>query len=385
MADRGVSLHVTDVDEFWAFPTGGGQSSNAYLGATTVELDFDPGRLTGQALGRLEVSMMDIRGRPFSNVPLYAFNQTSSIEADDNLRLYELAYSRSFLDSRLSLRIGKLDLGQDFTASTYAQTFLNSSFSWPIMPSNDLYAQGPSAPLATPAVRLRYHPGQAWTFLLGVGDDNPVGARHFINPDDPWNQNQDPGGTRFSFRTGALIMTEIQYRTRIGGRTGTYRIGDYVDTGRFPDQMDTTRLHRTNWAVYVVGDQTLYRMGNRQELDGFVRGNWTGAQDRNQVVYGIDAGVLLRGPFGRPGDAVGLGFGMGAASPLLRRADRAAGLPGQGREYHLELTYTVQVTSWMAVQPDLQGLIEPSGGVLDTAGRRVGNAAIFGLHSSVAF
>ncbi|WP_082794685.1 carbohydrate porin, partial [Acetobacter malorum] len=42
-------------------------------------------------------------------------------------------------------------------------------------------------------------------------------------------------------------------------------------------------------------------------------------------------------------------------------------------------------TPWLLIQPDLQGMLSPSGGVLDTAGRRVKDEAIFGLHSSMSF
>ncbi|NPC68126.1 carbohydrate porin, partial [Komagataeibacter sp. AV436] len=76
-----------------------------------------------------------------------------------------------------------------------------------------------------------------------------------------------------------------------------------------------------------------------------------------------------------------LGAGLGAASPCLAWADRRAGLPGQGTEYHLELTYQAQVTPWMVVQPDFQYVLNPSGGMGDPSCpmRRIGNEAVFGL------
>ncbi|KAB8124320.1 carbohydrate porin [Komagataeibacter medellinensis] len=381
---RGIDIRISDTNELWSDPVGGAQASNNYIGSTAVEMVTDLHMLTGLPLGTFDISAMEIRGRPFSNTPLYVFNQTSNIEADDNGRLYELWYSQKFLDERLAFRIGKLDLGHDFMVSSVGLSFLNASFSWPIMPDNDLYDQGPVSPVTTPAIRFRYTLSPQWNFLFAAADDNPVGAP-FINVSDPWNQNCDPAGTRFNFNTGALFFGEVQYRKNISGRTGTYKFGGYFDTGRFPDQSDFKRNHKTNWAVYGVVDQTLQHFGRVTELDAFIRGNWTAETDRNQIVYAVDGGMALKGPFRREGDILGLGAGLGAASPYLAQADRRSGQPAQGTEYHLELTYQVQVTPWFMLQPDIQGIVSPSGGVLDSRGQRVHDEAIFGLHSSVTF
>ncbi|NPC65304.1 carbohydrate porin [Komagataeibacter sp. AV436] len=380
----GIDIRISDTNELWSTPVGGAQASSNYIGSTAVEMVTDLHVLTGLPLGTFDISAMEIRGRPFSNTPLYVFNQTSNIEADDNGRLYELWYSQKFMGERLAFRIGKLDLGHDFMVSSVGLNFLNASFSWPIMPDNDLYDQGPVSPVATPAIRLRYTLSPHWNFLFAAADDNPVGGP-FINAKDPWNQNRDPGGTRFSFSTGALFFGEVQYRRTLYGRQGTYKLGGYLDTGRFPDQSDFNKSHETNWAIYGIADQTLQHFGRITELDAFVRGNWTAETDRNQIVYAVDGGFALKGAFGRADDVLGLGAGLGAASPCLAWADRRAGLPGQGTEYHFELTYQAQVTPWMIIQPDIQGIVAPSGGVRDSKGERVRNEATFGLHGNVTF
>ncbi|NPC68124.1 carbohydrate porin, partial [Komagataeibacter sp. AV436] len=48
-------------------------------------------------------------------------------------------------------------------------------------------------------------------------------------------------------------------------------------------------------------------------------------------------------------------------------------------------TYQAQVTPWMIIQPDIQGIVAPSGGVRDSKGERVRNEATFGLHTNVNF
>mgnify|MGYP004713564313 CR=1 FL=1 len=368
----------------WSNPVGGGNPSNNYIGSTTVELETNLEKLSGLDIGIFDISAMEIRGRPFSNAPLYVFNQTSNIEADDNGRLYELWYGKDFFHKHLNIRIGKLDLGKEFMVSDVALNFLNASFAWPMMPDNDLYDQGPVSPVTTPAIRLRYILGPKWNFLLAVANDNPLGGP-FINLTDPWNQNNDPGGTRFNFDTGALFFFETHYRTAIFGRQGTYKLGAYFDTGRFPDQFDSTKTHKTNWSIYAIIDQTLHKFNDVAKVDAFLRGNWTSDIDRNQIVYAIDGGLILKGPFKRKMDVLGLGAGIGMASPYLARADRYAGLPPQHAEYHMELTYALQLTSYFTLQPDIQGIILPSGGVLDGKHQKVQNEAIFGLHSNITF
>lgn len=385
----GVDVNAADAEELWAIPTGGARPSEHYIGATAVSVAFDPARIADAtaregAWGTFEISGIDIRGKPFSNYPLYAFNQTSTSEADPNLRLYELAYNWHDAKDRLSVRIGKLDLSSEFIVSTTAQTFLNGSFGWPMLPSNNLYAQGPASPVATPAMRVRYAFAPKWHVQLAVADDNPTGARHFNNPDDPWNQNQDPSGTRFSFRTGTFVIGEVSRQVRIARRKGLYKIGFFADTGKFPLQADPDVSRRGNWAVYTVLDQILLPDTAMGTLRGFVRWEYTGLADRNQISSSLDAGLVLEGPFQRKSDALGLGFGYAAPSHflMLQRPDGTS--RPHGDEYHLELTYSYQALSWMTVQPDLQGLINPSGGAYDS-GRRVRNALIFGLHVGTVF
>ncbi|BCI67331.1 carbohydrate porin [Acetobacter aceti] len=48
------------------------------------------------------------------------------------------------------------------------------------------------------------------------------------------------------------------------------------------------------------------------------------------------------------------------------------------------MTYAAQVLPWLVVQPDVQGLINPSGGAYDD-GKKVKSALIFGLHMDASF
>jgi porin len=78
-------------------------------------------------------------------------------------------------------------------------------------------------------------------------------------------------------------------------------------------------------------------------------------------------GLVYQGPLpSRPRDTAALGVAYGGFSSQLRRSQRDARSAGGGAgiqqyEIALELTYIMQATRWLQVQPDLQYIIKPGG------------------------
>ncbi len=51
-----------------------------------------------------------------------------------------------------------------------------------------------------------------------------------------------------------------------------------------------------------------------------------------------------------------------------------------------EATYQYQATAWAQIQPDLQYVVNPGGGVVDpSTGGKVGNALVAGLRVNITF
>ncbi|AHI25237.1 porin B carbohydrate-selective OprB [Komagataeibacter xylinus E25] len=440
---HGITFDIQEVDEVWGNGTGGSASGNdgaggsgtgpAYDGVTMPTLTIDTEKLFGLKGGLFNVSALQTRGRSISQDHLANFNPISGFEADRSTRLFELWYQQSFLKGKLDVKIGQQDLDTEFLISDYASLYLNANFGWPMAPSVNLYGGGPSWPLSSPAIRIRYRPSEKFTFMFAAADDNPPGNRYNSLPiqqatgsisgynSDPTSQTYGgANGTNFNMGTGALLMTELQYAlnpqpadmsstTKNPGLPGVYKLGGYYDTAKFADyrynqrggslgaatlnasstQSDLTpRWDRGNWMVYGIIDQMIWRPSLRsaRSVGVFVRATGNGG-DRNMISFAIDAGLNLKAPFrGRDNDTIGLGWGIGRASSGQRQFDRDSNSFVQGNENHLELTYQAQVTPWMVMQPDFQYIWNPSGGVADWSGnRRVGNEAIFGLHSSITF
>ncbi|AHI24166.1 porin [Komagataeibacter xylinus] len=427
---HGIIFDIQEVDEVWGNGTGGTPSTNgdgqgsgtgpAYDGVTMPTLTIDTEKLFGLEGGLFNVSALQTRGRSISQDHLNNFNPISGFEADRSSRLFELWYQQSFLRGKLDVKIGQQDLDTEFLVSDYASLYLNANFGWPMGPSLNLYSGGPSWPLSSPAIRVRYRPGQKFTFMFAAADDNPPGNRSNAfdiqgggNTADPTNQTtNDASGTHFNMGTGALLMTELQYAlnpqpadmsstTKNPGLPGVYKLGGYYDTARFPDYRYNTqgqslggaggvpRWDRGNWLVYGIIDQMVWRPSpaSPRSLGVFVRATGNGG-DRNMISFAIDAGLNLKAPFrGRDNDTIGLGWGIGRASSGLRAYDRTRGARVPGNENHLELTYQAQVTPWLVMQPDFQYVWHPAGGGADPSfpHRRTGDEAIFGLHGSITF
>jgi porin len=305
-------------------------------------------------------------------------------EGDDATRLWELWVDQAFDFGRGDVKIGQQSIDNEFMVSEYSGLFVNTMAGWPLVPSDDLYAGGPAYPLSSLGARVQYKPADNATVLAGVFDDNPPGEGFDNDP-----QEKDAGGARFSLNTGALFIAELQYVTNqplVGemvrpgqaGLPGTYKIGFWYDTAAFGDQRFGTdglslanpasngapRAHHGNYSVYAVVDQTVWQSGGRN-LNLF--GRIMAAPDaENLIDFFANGGVTLTAPLpGRDNDTVGIDFGIGRVSSRAAGLDADSGLPRRGTEALIEATYQAQVMPWLVLQPDVQYVVNPGGGVLD--------------------
>jgi len=142
------------------------------------------------------------------------------------------------------------------------------------------------------------------------------------------------------------------------------------------------RLLGNDYSVYAIVDQPLFAT-DAGGLAGFVRA--MGAPgDRNLVSFYFDAGLAYKGPFGRKGDTVGIGFGYAQIGTAARLLDRdtatftGTAFPVRSRETVLEITYqyAVDALPWLQLQPDFQYITAPGGGILNpnAPGQKIGSA-----------
>ncbi len=363
----GIQFNATDSENLLGNYAGGVKDGTTLQGVLTLGLDVDLGKAFGLQGGSFHVTALQIHGRPLTPYYLDNLNAANGNEAEDATRLWELWVDQQFLNDKFDIKIGQQSIDNEFITSSNSGIFVNTMAGWPLIPSVDLYGGGPAYPLASLGVRLSAEPTGNVTMLAGVFDDNPGGG----NFDDD-AQQLDGGGTRLNLNTGALWIAEVQYSTKPGGLPGTYKLGGWYDSGSFPDQLavdsdGNPKTDHGDYSIYGVIDQTIWQSKSDSSRNLNIFARIMGAPTaQNLVSFSVNGGVTLAAPLpGRDNDTAGIDFGLGHVSSAAANLDRASGLKRQGNEELIELTYQATVTHWLVVQPDLQYIFTPAGGVQD--------------------
>jgi porin len=94
----------------------------------------------------------------------------------------------------------------------------------------------------------------------------------------------------------------------------------------------------------------------------------------------------------RPDDKIGFAAAVARVSDNARGLDADIGFfsgnpfyPVRSSEAVIELMYQAQLKPWWMLQPDLQYVINPGGGVLNADGSLRRNALVIGVRSSLNF
>lgn len=413
----GLTFTLQETSEIFGNVSGGASRGAAYDGLTQMGLALDTDKAFGWSGGAFNVSALQIHGRNLSAERLYNLQTISGIEASRTTRLWELWYQQSLPGNAADLRLGQQSLDQEFITSQYSALFVNTMMGWPMLPSADLYAGGPAYPLSSLGARLRVKPSAPITMLAGVFDDNPPGGP-FAN--DSQLRGAEAAGLKFNLNTGALLIAELQYAVNqsapdasgstapASGLPATYKLGAWFDTARFPDQrFDNTgrsladpasngipALHRGNWSVYAVVDQTIWRDADASHSISVFARPMAAPGDRNLIDFSINSGLSATSPLaGRESDTVDIGFGVAKVSGRASALDRDTALftgsarPVRSSESFIELTYQLQATPWWLIQPDLQYIINPGGGIPNplSPSARLQNEMVLGLRTNIVF
>jgi porin len=406
LENRGVTLTFSDTNDLLADVSGGIKTGAVGLGAFQPQLDLDLQKLAGWQGDRIHVHGLVTYGPPFSADYLGNILAVSNIEAGPMARLYAFWYEHNAPGDLWSIRFGLMLADSQFLQSNTASSFINNGISWPTFLAANLPASGPAYPLPAPGIRLRVRPRDDIQLQAGVFSGDPSGGNG-SNLSAPL-----PTGTVFSFSGGVFFIAEASYLLNqgkdAGGLPGAYRMGAwYASSSNFADQRyDNAGLslasplstgipaeHAGDSGVYGMIDQMLYRVPGTDDhgLSAFVRAGGA-PNDRNLINFYADGGLVYKGLTpDRPNDKIGI------AAAFARVGDNARGLdadigqfgnfyyPVRSSETVIEMTYQAQLRPWLLVQPDVQYVINPGGGVLNPDGSLRKNASVIGLRTSVNF
>jgi len=230
-----------------------------------------------------------------------------------------------------------IDLNSEFDVNETGALFINSSHG--IGPEfSQVGANGPGVfPIPALGGRLALRHGQA-ELKLGVFEGTP-------------GDSARPRRTVLKLERGegSLTVVEATARTDDGLRLGAgwWRHGGSPREGL-----------RAAHGAYAIAEKRLLG-GKRGSLSAFVR---TGmARGRTyQVASYQGLGLALQAPLLTGAEEqLGLAVASVRNSRSFRRAQSAAGSSSDARETALEMTYRTRLTPWLALQPDLQYILNP--------------------------
>lgn len=396
LARRGITFGLIGVADTFQTVRGGLRRGSTGVSVLDLDVDVDFGTLAGWDGAAAHATLYQIQGSGASRARIGNLMTVSEIEALPASRLSELWLEQSLFDDRLFLRVGQLSADTEYMVSQTSILFVNGTFGWPAVFAANMTDGGPAYPLSAPTVRLKAVPTPELSFQASVIDGTPGGGnpRSGIDP-----QRRNPNGIRFPVSDPPLVIAEAAYayNTRPGaeGRPGTVTLGGWHRFGRVdaltPDPArGLGRRVAGDFGLYGLIDQTIYQEPNDPN-DGasvFLRAS-VSPGDRNLVDLYVDGGIAYRGLIpGRSDDTLGFGLGVAHIAPAARRLDAIAALqsptPRRSAEVLLEATYQAVLAPGLALQPTVQHVIHPGGGIAnprDPEGRRVRNATLFGLRA----
>jgi porin len=403
---KGVVFNLNYTNDFLSNVRGGIGPGSVLIGVFQPQLDIDLEKLLGWQGGHFHTHGLVTHGPFFSQTYLGNILAVSNLEAGPVARLYSLWYEQSAFNDLLSVRFGLMSADSQFLQSKTAANFINNGISWPTFLAANLPAGGPAYPLPDPGIRVRIKPTDDLAFQAAVFSGDPSGG-------DGSNQSQPlPTGTVFSFRGGTFFIAEASYLPNQGknanGLPGAYRIGGWWHTSpRFGDQrFDNTGQslasptstgiplnHTGDQGFYGVIDQMLYRVPGTEDqgLSAFLRAGGV-PNDRNLISFYADGGLLYKGLVPRrPDDKVGIAAAYARVGNNARGLDQDIGFfgnflyPVRSGETAIEMMYQAQLAPWWMLQPELQYIIRPGGGVLNPDGSFRPNAWVIAVRSSLNF
>ncbi|MGI9534127.1 MAG: carbohydrate porin [Thermodesulfobacteriota bacterium] len=283
----------------------------------------------------------------------------------DSFRLYQLMFVQELMDNKINVAFGRLAIGNDFATIDILNDFTNTAFN---ANPGSIKFNVPTFtvdPFANWGARVLYKPDERFYYMAGIYSANPDIA------------DLDNNGLDFSFDGGAFLITEISYSPNLNksdnGLPGVYKLGAYLDSTDIPELSDPASEASNNYGFYALFQQMVYREKNSDEqgLTIFSTVAYAPKEEVNQFPFFYSGGIGYKGLLhSRTKDTTVLGFLAGVFSDDL---------PGQDYEMIVELSYNIMVAEWMAVQPDLQYVINPNGT------DEIDNAIVLGVRMEVEF
>jgi high affinity Mn2+ porin len=265
-----------------------------------------------------------------------------------SLRPSEVWYEHRWLDDKLRLRGGWVDLSTDFDRNEVANCehsqFLSSGF------VNNLAIEFPC--------------------------DNGIGAMVWGSPCEWIDLGAGVAEADADWqRVGDCLfaISEIDFKPKIFGKPGNYRFYTWVNGENHARICNPTENGGEAYGFGFSFDQQI-----TSTLTAFARYGWQ-PEDVARIEQACSGGLQISGKtFGRPDDAIGVACGWALLGSDSRQLYALSGARA-GDETHLEVYYRLRATEYLEFTPDIQWVMNPDGN------RDNPSFGVFGLRARLAF
>ncbi len=383
--ERGIRFRGDYVGEAMGVVDGGyGRTGARYAQQVRVGVDLDMGTLAGWSGGAFHVTLNDRRGNSTSADLVGNRFPIQEAYGGQYTRLTEASYDQTFNAGQSYFKLGYYAMGNQFGLHSLLTHFVNAAFC-----AHPLAMSGNSGWYNYPTARWGGEVAQQVSPALNVRT-----GWFQVNPNLGGNIERNAFRPFVSGTTGSLFPVEVTWTPDKGGaHPGVYKFGGYYDTSRVNqrglDTSPTTGRH----GAYMLAEQRLTReAGDPQRgLTAFAQ-YMVSDTDTAQIRRWYALGGVYQGIGSRAQDSIALGYvGADINRRLVdaRRADLVGmGVPGDSPLYQLsqaeelfELSYSIQVTPWLMIRPDVQYIVNPG----TFAYTRTDNAWALGVQTKVTF
>ena len=353
LEDQGFEFGLSMTHVYQHNARGGVRTRNGHRvsGSYDIELTFDFGALKlwkGGTLYALAEGSWDdgVSDRGYVGD---IFGVNGDAGGDRSIDLSELWYEHKFLDGKLRIKLGKLDLGADFETNAFAndeaEQFLNNAL---------INAGNVPFPDVGHGIQFVAKPCNWFYFGAGVSDAAADGRETGFR-------------TAYHGRDDFFSVYEFGFtpdETDWGNLPGAYRFGLWYDPQpkeKFINDLGgrrRPRLRRGDVGFYANFDQVVFRENafGKQGLGMFFRYGFA-HDDVNEIEHFWSVGAQYMGLIPTRDDDV-LAFGV--AQGVLSNDLRLVGADPH-RETVLELYYKAEILPWLTISPDFQWILRPGG------------------------
>jgi porin len=379
---RGIDIGANHKSDLLSDVSGGLKRGSEWEGNTDIHVVMDLDKLLGWDSTTVYVLYHSELGAKFNRNEVGGFNGEDNDEvAENTAQFFNVWIQKNLFKDSLSLKAGIYPIDSEFYVTDTSAVFLQPPYGM----ANEFSQAGkngpPVFPLGTPAVRVKVSsPNKDFYAMAALtngmpGNPNSHNGTQIIIDGSlkvvELGYTPQPAATAMDAQNQGQEEAETFNKTAIGYWRFSSRFNDLTDVDAAGNP-----LRRDSQGAYFLTEHSLYMEPGHpaQGLSGFFRIGFASA-DINRVDWTSSAGLRYHGLIpGRDDDIAGLAVTINHASDKFQVLHNT-----ESRETDFELTYRAQIKPWLALQPDLQLIMDPG------MSASIGDAWVLGLRTEVAF